>query len=127
VDSTYRIDNRAKEKLVEFYKEYSIELDSTKNDKSYKINISDLKHNKKIRLIYRSQLPATSEVWKGNYDFYLSGITGFSRIQFDKTKNYGVLISGFGSGRLSGFSGLVFIRKVNGKWTIDKIIVTAIS
>ena len=127
VDSTYRIDERAKKELIDFYKEYAIDLDTIKNDIPYRINISDLKHHKKFKLKYRSELPATSKVWKENYNFYLSGITGFSRIQFDLTKNYGVLLSGFGCGRLCGFSGLVFIRKVNGKWIIDKIKITSIS
>ena len=127
VDSTYQIDEKAKSELIDFYKEYSIKLDTVNIDKPYRINISDLKHNQKFKLKYRSELQATSTVWKGEYDFYLSGITGFSRIQFDRTKNYGVLKSGFGCGRLCGFSGLVFIRKLNGKWIIDEIKVTAVS
>ncbi|WP_446053157.1 hypothetical protein [Zobellia laminariae] len=127
VDSTYQINQRAKKELIDFYKDYEIELDTLNIIKSYKINLTDLKHADKFKLKYRSELPATSKVWKGDYDFHLSGITGFSRIQFDRTKNYGVLISGFGCGRLCGFSGLVFIRKINGKWIIDKIKVTGIS
>ena len=127
VDSTYRIDENAKNELINFYQEYSIELDTINIDNPYRINISDLNHNQKFKLIYRSILPATNKVWKEEYDFHLSGITGFSRIQFDRTKNYGVLKSGFGCGRLCGFSGLVFIRKINGKWTIDEIKVMTIS
>ncbi|WP_149275104.1 hypothetical protein [Pareuzebyella sediminis] len=127
VDSTYQINERAKKELIDFYSDFAIELDTANIEQSYKINISELKHADKFKLKYRSVLPATSKVWKGDYDFHLSGITGFSRIQFDQTKNYGVMISGFGCGRLCGFSGLVFIRKLNGKWIIDKIKVTAIS
>tara|TARA_R110002051_G_C8676819_1_gene491197 strand:- start:73 stop:720 length:648 start_codon:yes stop_codon:yes gene_type:complete len=127
VDSTYRIDERLKKEFIEFYKEHSIELDTINNKNPYKINLSNLKHNKKFDLKYRSEFPATSKVWDGEYGFHLSGITGFSRIQFDQTKSYGALISGFGCGRLCGFSGIVFIRKVNGKWVIDEIKVTAVS
>jgi len=127
VDSTYQINERAKRELTDFYKEYVIKLDTVNIEKSYKINISDLKHNQKFKLKYRSELPKNSNVWKRDSDFHLSGITGFSRIQFDQTKNYGVLVSGFGCGKLCGFSGLVFIRKINGKWIIDKVKVTAIS
>lgn len=127
VDSTYQINERAKKELIDFYKDFKIELDTINITKSYKINLTDLKHADKFKLKYRSELPATSKVWKGDYDFYLSGITGFSRIQFDRTKSYGVMISGFGCGRLCGFSGLVFIRKINGKWIIDKVKVTAVS
>ena len=127
VDSTYQINERAKKELIDFYKDFEIELDTINITKSYKINLTDLKHADKFKLKYRSELPETSKVWKGDYDFYLSGITGFSRIQFDRTKSYGVMISGFGCGRLCGFSGLVFIRKINGKWKIDKVKVTAVS
>ncbi|QXP52855.1 MULTISPECIES: hypothetical protein [Cellulophaga] len=127
VDSTYRIDEQTKKKFINFYKEYSIKLDTINNDTPYKINISDLKHNEKIILKYRSELPTSSKVWDEKYDFYLSGITGFSRIQFDQTKSYGILISGFGCGRLCGWSGIFFIRKIDGKWQIVKIEVTGIS
>tara|TARA_R110002051_G_scaffold322693_1_gene413842 strand:+ start:53 stop:727 length:675 start_codon:yes stop_codon:yes gene_type:complete len=127
VDSTYLVDEQVKKELIDFYKEYSIKLDTVNIDQPYRINIMDLKHNQKFQLKYRSELPATSKVWEGEYDFYLSGITGFSRIQFDRTKKYGVLKSGFGCGRLCGFSGLVFIRKINGKWIIDEIKITAVS
>jgi hypothetical protein len=127
VDSTYRIDKRAKKELIDFYKDFAIELDTISIEKPYKINLTDLKHADKFKLKYRSELPATSKVWKGDYDFHLSGITGFSRIQFDKSKNYGVLKSGFGCGSLCGFSALVFIRKEKGKWIIDKVMVTGIS
>src|SRR5690606_12663002 len=127
VDTTYQITEKAKKGLIEFYKEYGIKIDTSNIEKPYRIKISDLKHDEKFKLIYRSELPATSKVWDKKYDFHLSGITGFSRIQFDQTKSYGVLISGFGCGRLCGFSGMAFIRKVNGKWIIDKIEITAIS
>jgi hypothetical protein len=127
VDSTYQINEKAKKELINFYKDFKIKLDTTNIEKPYKINLADLKHDDKFKLKYRSELPATSKVWKGEYNFYLSGITGFSRIQFDQTKNYGVMISAFGCGRLCGFSGLVFIRKVKGKWLIDKIKITAVS
>lgn len=127
IDSTYQIDERAKRELTDFYKEYVIKSDSVNIEKPYKINISDLKHNQKFILKYRSEFPKNNNIWKRNSDFHLSGITGFSRIQFDQTKNYGVLVSGFGCGKLCGFSGLVFIRKINGKWIIDKVKVTEIS
>ncbi|MCQ0110433.1 hypothetical protein [Zhouia amylolytica] len=127
VDSTYRIDEHLKKEFIEYYKEYSIELDTINNKNPYKINLSDLKHDKKFNLKYRSEFPASSKVWDGKYDFYLSGITGFSRIQFDQTKSYGALISGFGCGKLCGFSGIVFIRKVDRQWIIDEIKVIGVS
>ncbi|WP_093245937.1 hypothetical protein [Psychroflexus halocasei] len=127
VDSTYQINERAKKGLIDFYKDFAIELDTANIEQSYKINLSELKHAEKFKLKYRSEFPSTSKIWKGNYDFHLAGITGFSRIQFDRTKSYGVMISGFGCGSLCGFSALVFIRKEKEKWIIDKIMVTGIS
>lgn len=126
VDSTYKLENRAKKEFNRFYKGNSIKLDTTIKGERYKIDISKLKHSEKTRLIYRSELPKKN-VWKPNYDFYLSGIIGFSRIQFDQTKKYGVLNFSFGCGGLCGFSGIALIRKINGNWIIDKIIVTAVS
>ncbi|GGW39253.1 hypothetical protein [Arenibacter certesii] len=78
-------------------------------------------------LKYRSEFPANNDIWNEKYDFHLSGTTGYSRIQFDRTKKFGVFISGFGCGKLYGFSGIVLIRNVNGKWRIDKIEVTEVS
>lgn len=127
VDSTYRIDEGLKKELIAFYKKDDIKLDTINNKNPYKINLPDLKHNKKFHLKYRSKFPATSKVWNKAHGFHLSGITGFSRIQFDQSKSYGALISGFGCGKLCGFSCIVFIRKVNGKWIIDDIKVTAVS
>jgi len=126
VDSTYSLNHRAISEFLEFYGDNSIKAVTTFHEEPYKINITSLPSSGKIKLIYRSDLPAT-DVWKVKYDFYLSGIIGFSRIQFDETKNYGVLITSFGCGRLCGFSGLVFIRKAEGKWVIDKVRVTAVS
>jgi len=127
VDSAYQIGQEDRKELIEFFKDYNIELDSLDGTKSYKINIANLKHDKKFKLIYRSELPSTTRVWDEDYDFQFSGITGFSRIQFDKSRKFGVFVSGFGCGRLCGFSCLVFIKKDNGKWIIEEIKITGIS
>ena len=127
VDSTYQIDKRAKREFLEFYKELKIELDSVKDKGRYRIDISRLTYDEKFKLKYRSEFPKTSSIWDSEYDFHLSGITWMSRIIFDKSRKFGVLQSGFGCGKLCGFSGIVFIRKRKGKWLIDKIIVTGIS
>jgi hypothetical protein len=68
-----------------------------------------------------------SAIWKKKYDFYFSGTTSLSRIQFDSTKSFGILHSGMGCGKLCGSGVRVFIRKEKNKWIIDKIIVTEIS
>ena len=53
---------------------------------------------------------------------------GFSRIIFDKTKNYGVLNGGYTIGILNGSGFRIFIKKnKSGNWIIDKIEGTWIS
>ena len=127
IDSTYQIENRAKREFIEFYNEFEIELETINNKERYKINISDLEYNEKFKIKYRSNFPDGSKIWDKKYDFYLSGVTWMSRIQFDKTRKFGVLESGFGCGKLCGFGGIVFIKKENGKWIIDDIIVHTVS
>ena len=124
--NSYDIEDFGEKELINFYEEKNLQLEKSPNGEPLGIKISDLRHNEKIELIYRSDLPKKN-VWKENYDFYLSGIIGFSRIIFDKTKNYGILRSGFSCGLLCGFSGYVFIKKVDGKWQIDKIKITEVS
>jgi hypothetical protein len=126
-DSTYQISKRAKREFIEYYKKYSIELDSVNDKLRYKIDISELDYDKKFKLKYGSKFPKTSSIWDMEYDFHLSGITWMSRIHFDKTKKFGVLESGFGCGKLCGFGGIVMIRKLKDEWIIEEIIVHTVS
>ncbi|PRX48822.1 hypothetical protein [Salegentibacter salegens] len=128
-DSTYLLSKNDKKAFLKFYKKENIELDSTKVDSRYKIILDSLNADKKLKLKYLSEFPEGSEIWsqKNEYDFFLNGATGFSRIKFDKTYSFGVLTSNYSMGRLNGFGVRIFIKKVNGLWIIDKIETTTIS
>lgn len=95
----------------------------------FKIDLNKLKTNQKtLKFKYISEFPKGNAFWDTDYDFYLSGSLGFSRILFDQTKSFGVLNVGFMHGNLNGSGCRIFIKKdETGKWIIDKIIGTWVS
>jgi hypothetical protein len=74
-----------------------------------------------------SEFPKGREIWKTKYNFNFSGVVFFSGIQFDKDKKFGILDAGFMCGRLFGSGSRIYIKKVKGKWIIDKIEETWVS
>lgn len=128
-DSTYLLNKRDIEAFLQFYKSENIQIDTTRINSKYKISLDSLKADKKIKFKYLSEFPKGSKIWreKDEYEFFLNGATGISRIKFDKSYSFGVLISNYSMGILNGFGVRVFIKKINGKWIIDKIITTTIS
>lgn len=126
-DSVYPLKREVRNQLLEHFQYQNLKLDSTDLSTEYKIDLNKLIADKKLRFKYLSDFSKGSAIWKKEYPFHLSGVTYLTRIQFDTTKSFGVLESGMGCGRLCGFSGLVFIRKTNGKWIIDEIKITRIS
>ena len=92
------------------------------------MNLQELKtDNSKIKFIYKSSLPEPVKIWRTEYDFHLNAVLTYSRIQFDKTLSYGVMNVFYTTGRLSGGSYRVFIRKEGDKWIIDQMVLTGIS
>jgi hypothetical protein len=126
-DSVYPLEKRESSQLLKHFSEHNLKLDSTDLSTNYKIDLTKLRADKKLRFKYLSEFPKGSAIWKKKYDFYFSGTTSLSRIQFDSTKSFGILHSGMGCGKLCGSGVRVFIRKEKNKWIIDKIIVTEIS
>lgn len=126
-DSVYPLKKKESNQLLKHFAEHNLKLDSTDLSGKYKIDLNKLRADKKLRFKYLSEFPKGSAIWKKEYDFHLSETTGFSRIQFDSTKSFGILQSGMGCGKLCAIEVRVFIRKENGKWVIDKIITTEIS
>ena len=90
----------------------------------YKIDLDRLVADQKLKFKYRSNFPSKSNIWNKEYNYHLSGIIGFSRILFDQSKEFGILSTGFGCGKLCGTGYLVLIKKVNSKWVIDKVVIT---
>ncbi|PNW25678.1 hypothetical protein BKP44_19330 [Formosa algae] len=122
-DSTTLLGKGERKELIKYYSDKNLILNTSDLSKNYKINLNRLKADSKLKFQYRSEFPKGSEMWKKEYGFHLAGTTGFSRIQFDKTKSYGILHSGFGCGKLCGTGVRVFIKKQDGKWIIEKMIV----
>jgi len=99
-------------KLQKLQKEDSLE---------YKVDPEKIKLNGKFKLMDLSRFPARDKIWKTKYNFNFSGVAYFRKIQFDTTKKYGILDGGFFCGGKCGQGFRIYIKKVNGKWKIDKI------
>ncbi len=126
-DSTRLLEKEEWNELTKYFSDKNLILDTSNQSKKYKVNLNRLKADPKLKFKYRSEFPEGSEMWSKEYDFHLSGTTGFSRILFDKTKSYGILHSGFGCGKFCGTGFRVLIKKENGKWVIEKMIVIEIA
>jgi len=48
-------------------------------------------------------------------------VVSFSRIQFDKNRQFGILDGGFVCGRHCGQGFRIYIKKVNNNWIIDEV------
>lgn len=126
-DSTRLLEKEEREELLKYFSDKNLILDTSDLSKNYKIELNRLKAEPKLKFKYRSEFPAASDMWSEEYDFHLSGTTGFSRIQFDATKSYGILHSGFGCGKLCGTGFRVLIKKEKGKWIIEKMVAIEIA
>lgn len=126
-DSVYPLEIEERKLLLEHFSKKNLKLDSTDLSANYKIEINKLIADNNLRFKYRSEFPKDGDIWKKEYPFHLSGVTYLTRIQFDSTRSYGVLQSGIGCGKLCGGGVRVFIKKLNGKWIIDKLVETSVS
>jgi hypothetical protein len=123
-DSAYSLEKRRKNELIKHFSNKNLSLNNSSTNTKYKIDINSLTANSKFLFRYYSEFPPGRAIWTKDYDFQFSGIMSFSRIQFDSTKSYGILTSGFTFGLFRGNGGNIFIKKENGKWIIDEIIST---
>ncbi|WP_299611441.1 hypothetical protein, partial [uncultured Aquimarina sp.] len=125
IDTVYSLEKKVQKELVKHFD--NIELNTRNSKSNYKIDIEKLKTNGKWKFKPRSNFPTGNKLWKHEYDFHLAGTTWLSNIQFDKTKSFGMLESGYGCGGLCGYSVRVFIYKKEGEWFIDEVFVTTVS
>ncbi len=126
-DSAYILKKRDDTLLLKHYNLKSLTADTTNINFKYQIDLDKLKADKKIEFRYASNFPKFREFWITEYDFYMNAIFSMSRIRFDSTFSYGVLKCGYTTGYLNGGGYRIFIKKVNGKWVIDKIDLYQIS
>ena len=95
--------------------------------------INDKKELKKYnsqKFIFKhlSELPrvVNYENWGAKYSKF-AGAMFFSNIKFDSKKESGTLSVGYACGGTCGISYTVFIKKVNKKWIVSKVVQTGIS
>ncbi|RZL48745.1 MAG: hypothetical protein EOP00_08505 [Pedobacter sp.] len=88
---------------------------------SITIDINPIALNKKFKFKNSSQFTKSLDVWNKKYNFIFSGFFNVSRILFDESKTYGILSASYTCGGLCGEGHIIYIKKVKGKWIIDKI------
>lgn len=110
---------------MEFSRQYmeAFEAMGNKEYTSRFFDLSKIENTGVFKLRYISEFPAEGEIWKReNYDFYLSGVIGISRIYFDTSRQFGIIYTYGQCSPLWGGGQIVFIRKIDNKWVIEKTI-----
>jgi len=115
--------------LIDHFQNDKLIPDTLYSGENYKIDLAKLKANStNIKFKYLSENPKNKAFWKTKSEFYIAASMSFTRIQFDKSKSFGVLNASHSIGMLNGFGVIVFIKKDKyGNWIIDKISGTWIS
>ena len=88
---------------------------------SITIDINSIPLNKNFKFKDISQFTNSLDVWNKKYDFVFSGFFNVSRILFNESKTYGILSASYTCGGLCGEGHIIYIKKIKGKWVIDKI------
>lgn len=127
VEKTFPLDSSSFKNLSGNYKEIEPKSQYSGAKNENKIDLSIFNNHKKYRFKKYSEFPKGRKIWRTNYPFELGAIISFSKIYFDKKKEYGILECGVTRGRLNGNGLKFFIKKVSGKWKIEKIEGTWIS
>ena len=127
VEKTFPLDSSSFKNLYGNYKEIELKSKYSNSKKENKIDLSIFGNHKKYRFKKYSEFPKGRKIWRTNYPFELGAVISFSNIYFDENKEYGILECGVTRGRLNGNGLRFFIKKVSGKWKIEKIEGTWIS
>jgi hypothetical protein len=90
--------------------------------KSIVIDLNRLNNTRGIELRYTSEFPEGREIWSHEYEFNFQGVAHLSRISLDSSGKYGIFYCSYSRGPLWGGGHLVFVKKMNGKWVIEKMI-----
>jgi hypothetical protein len=116
---------KSAENLKEYFKKNfpkgTIYKPNSKDTFEYHFDFKKIKLKQKFELKNISEFPKDRmKFWNTKYSFVFLGVVNFSRIEFDKDRKFGVLEGGFTCGRLCGNGFIIYIKKINGKWIIDK-------
>ncbi|TDX09425.1 hypothetical protein [Flavobacterium sp. S87F.05.LMB.W.Kidney.N] len=108
--------------LQEHYKDAVISKNNVADTLEYKLDRKKLDAYTPFHLKYVSRIPrGNNRKFYNECCYSVRGIVILSRIQFDDEKKYGVLTAGIECGAMCGYEYLIYIKKVNDKWVIDKI------
>jgi hypothetical protein len=117
-----------KENFEKYFPKIKILESKTETNTEYRFEYQKIKLKNKFKIKDISEFPENRDLfWETKRNFIFSGVVDFTRIQFDKTKNFGILDGGYKCGRLCGQGFRIYIKKENNKWVIDKIEGTWIS
>lgn len=112
----------------ESFERFDIEFKNNFLEKrKYMVSLKELNPDKKFILKYYSEFPKGRKIWRTEYPFHLGAILSFSRIYFDTSKQNGILEVGVNYGVLNGNGFKIFIKKISGKWRVQKVQGTWIS
>jgi hypothetical protein len=92
-----------------------------KNSIIFPIDLNKITKNNKFIFKNNSEFPNSYEIWQKKYPFQFGSIITCSNACFDISKKHGFINVGVTCGGLCGRGYLIFIKKINGKWKIDKI------
>jgi len=90
--------------------------------KSKHLDITLIQNTGKFELRYLSTFYPLKNVWERKREYQFSGFLQLSRIYLDEKKQHGIFYCSYSCGHLCGHGDYIFIKKLNGKWTIDKTI-----
>lgn len=108
--------------LQKHFKDAVISKDNVTDTLDFKLDRKKLDAYTAFHLKYVSRIPRGNDRKFYNECCYsVRGIFILSRIQFDDEKKYGVLTAGIECGAMCGYGYLIYIKKVNDKWVVDKI------
>ena len=102
-------------------------IEKWENIPSTKVDFEKIKNTEKFIFKPRKEFPLGIEIWKERLKYNFAGVFLFSRIEFDKEKLNGKLWVSYGCGGLCGQGGIVYIKKDNDKWEIEKIEILEVS
>ena len=113
---------------VKYIQNQLIEQGYKQSIQSRPLDLSEIENRKRFILKYTSEFPEGFKIWeRENYNFLFSGILRMSRIYFDKEKRVGLFYCSYACGRLCGEETIICIRKINKKWTIEKVVELGVS
>ena len=128
-DSVSGYEKSDSSELIDHFNKHDIITSWQYLSQNFQIDLSKLRTIKpNIKFKYRSDFPEGRAFWHSRHNLFIAGTFFFSRILFDRTRNFGVMNVGHSVGYLNGSGHRVFIRKDNkGRWIIDKVVETWIS